>query len=104
MPIKSFTADATWNTGVPGQCEAGYRCMKYSGSLGGGTLSIHSMSQDLDPDTGASIETPLADAELTAATVDGNGDAVRQVTFQTSGTIVVKLTGATAPTAKVMVE
>lgn len=104
MPFKKFTADGTWNTGMPGQCEAGYRCLKYSGDLGGGTLSIHSLSQDLDPETSATIETPLADAEISAGTVDDNGDAVKQVTFQTSGTIVVKLTGSTAPAAKVMVE
>ncbi|MBV2183785.1 MAG: hypothetical protein KUL88_04485 [Rhizobium sp.] len=104
MPFKKFTADETWNTGLVGQCETGYRCLKYSGSLGGGTLSVHSLSLDVDPETTQPIETPLADAEISAATVDDNGDAVKQVTFQTSGTIVVKLTGSTAPAAKVMVE
>ena len=48
--------------------------------------------------------TPLADAKLSAATVDDNGDAVMQVTFRTTGTIIVKLTGATAPSVKVIVE
>lgn len=38
MAIKTFTADGVWNTGVPGRSEAGYRCLKYSGTLGGGTL------------------------------------------------------------------
>lgn len=104
MPIKKFTADGTWNTGVPGQCDASYRVAKYSGSLGGGTLSIHSLSQDLDPDTVATIETPVPDAELTVAKVDGNGDVIKQLVVRTSGSIVVKLTGATAPAVTVMVE
>ncbi len=104
MGIRKFTADATWNTGVPGYSENGYRCLKYSGSLGGGTLSIHSLSNEVDQETGATIETPLADAKLSAATVDDNGDAVMQVTFRTTGTIIVKLTGATAPSVKVIVE
>lgn len=104
MALKTFTANDTWNTGMPGQSEAGYRCLKYSGSLGGGTLSIHSLSQDVDPETGATVETPLADGELTGATVDDNGDVVRQVTFQTTGTVIVKLAGAAAPSAKVSVE
>jgi len=104
MPIKKLTADGTWNTGVPGQCDAGYRVVKYSGSLGGGTLSVHSMSQDLDPDTAASIETPVPDAELTVAKVDGNSDVIQQLVVRTSGSIVLKLTGATAPDVTVMVE
>ena len=89
---------------MPGQCEAGYRVVKYSGSLGGGTLSVHSLSQDLDPDTDASVETPVPDAELTIAKVDSNGDVIQQLVIQTSGAIVVKLTGATAPDVTVFVE
>ena len=105
MAIKTFTADGVWNTGVPGRSEAGYRCLKYSGTLGGGTLSVHSLSDEVDSGTGATVETPLADAKLSAATVDDNGDVVRQMTFQTTGSIVVKLTGSTAPSAlKVIVE
>ncbi|ATN34727.1 hypothetical protein ACO34A_13045 [Rhizobium sp. ACO-34A] len=104
MAIRKFTDNADWNTGMPGRSESGYRCLKYSGSLGGGTLSVHSLSEDVDQETGLTIETPLADAELSAATVDDNGDAVKQMTFQTTGTIVVKLAGATAPSVKVIVE
>lgn len=104
MPIKKMTADGTWNSGVPGQCEAGYRVVKYSGDLGGGTLTVHSLSLDLDPDTSASIETPVPNAELAVATVDANGDVVKQLAIQTSGAIVVKLTGATAPDVAIMVE
>ncbi len=104
MPIKKFTADGTWNSSVPGQCEAGYRVVKYSGSLGGGTLSVHSLSQDLDPDAGATVETPVPNAELTASTVDGNGDVIKQLVVQTSGSIVIKLAGATTPAVTVMVE
>lgn len=104
MPIRTFTADEVWNTGVPGYCTTGFRCLKYAGDLGGGTLSVHSLSLELDPETGAAIETPVADAKLTAATVDDNGDAVQQVTFETTGTIVVKLDGAAAPDVKVIVE
>lgn len=104
MAIKKFTADDVWNTTIPAVSDKGYRTLKYSGSLGGGTLSIHTLSHDVDPETQAVIETPVSDAKLTTATVDGNGDLIRQITFQSSGTIVVKLTGAVAPTAKVMVE
>lgn len=104
MAIRKFTADAVWNTGIPGQSDAGYRCLKYSGDLAGGTLSIHSLSQEVDQETGAAIETPLADAKLSAVTVDDNGDTVKQVIFSTTGTIVVKLAGATAPSVKVIVE
>lgn len=105
MAIRTFTEDFSWNTGMPGRSDAGYRCLKYSGTLGGGTLSVHSLSEDIDPATAFSVETPLADAELSAATLDDNGDVVRQMTFQTTGTIVVKLTGSSAPDSlKVMVE
>lgn len=104
MGIRHFTADGSWNTGIPGHSETGYRALKYSGSLGGGTLSLHSLSIDVDQDTGAAIETPLADAKLSASTVDDNGDAVQQVVFSTTGTVVVKLAGATAPDVKVIVE
>lgn len=104
MAIKKFTADGTWNSTVPGYSEGGFRCLKYSGDLGGGTLSIHSLSTEVDPETSATVETPVANAKLSAATVDGNGEAISQVVFQTTGTIVVKLTGATAPDVLVMVE
>ncbi|MCJ7993203.1 hypothetical protein J5N58_01150 [Rhizobium cremeum] len=104
MAIRKFTADGVWNTGIPGRSESGYRCLKYAGSLGGGTLSVHSLTDEVDSETAATIETPLADAELSATTLDDNGDAVQQMTFQTTGTIVVKLAGATAPSVKVIVE
>lgn len=104
MALRQFTDNATWITGLAGQCEAGYRTLKYSGSLGGGTLSIHSLTAEVPAIGQDPIETPLADAKLTATTVDDNGDAVKQVVFQTSGMIVVKLTGATSPDAWVAVE
>jgi hypothetical protein len=106
MAIKKFTEDGVWNTSVPAASDKGYRTLKYSGSLGGGTLSIHTLSHDMDPDSNppAAIETPVSDAKLKPTTLDDNGDLIRQITFQSSGTVIVKLTGSAAPTAKVMVE
>lgn len=104
MSIRAFTADGFWNTGIPGYSDAGYRCMKYAGSLGGGTLSIHSLSTDVDQATGEAIETPLTDAKISAATIDDNGDPVQQITFSTTGTIIIKLSGSVGADVKVMVE
>lgn len=98
MAVKQFSADAVWNVGLEAQCDVGYRTLAYSGSLGGGTLQISTQVAD-----GGDI-IPLADAKLTAAKLDGNGDVVRQMTFSSSGNIFVTLTGSTTPTAKVSVQ
>ncbi|KAA3526139.1 hypothetical protein GOZ78_03420 [Agrobacterium vitis] len=104
MAIKRLQANATWNTGVSGRIDAGYRMLKYSGSLGGGTLSVSSKSLDLSPVDGVEIETPLPNAKLTVSKVDGNNDVVQQLVLQTSGEIVVILAGATNPDVLVIVE
>jgi hypothetical protein len=96
MPVRSFTGDAEWNVGIEGRSDAGYRTLAYSGSLGGGTLQLFSQIENGD-------KIPLADAKLSAAVEDDNGDVVRQMTFRTSGNLFVHLTGSTAPTAKVSV-
>lgn len=83
--------------GIDGQCEAGYRTLAYSNSLGGGMLQVFSQTQDGD-------KVAVSDSKLTAATLDDNGDVIRQMTFSTSGNIWVHLTGATAPTCKVSVQ
>ncbi|MBY2992504.1 hypothetical protein HF272_13800 [Rhizobium leguminosarum] len=97
MAVKQFSADYDWNVGLEAQCRAGYRTVAYSGSLGGGTLQLLTQVQDGDL-------IALADAKLTAATVDDNGDVVRQMTFSSSGNVWVRLSGSTAPTAKVSVQ
>ncbi|MGR6465401.1 hypothetical protein [Rhizobium sp. PAMB 3182] len=102
--IKRFTANDSYLPGINGEAMHGYRMLKYTGDLGGGTLSVSSLSLDTDPDTGATIETPVADGKLDAASVDGNGDARKQLAFQTSGPIKVTLSGATDPDCKVIVE
>ncbi|MVA23228.1 hypothetical protein V6582_18020 [Agrobacterium vitis] len=104
MPIKRLQANAAWNTGVSGRIDAGYRMLKYSGSLGGGTLSVSSKSLDLSPVDGVTIETPVPNAKLTVSKVDGNNDVVKQLVLQTSGEIVVTLAGATNPDVLVIVE
>lgn len=98
MAVKTFSADAEWNVGLEAQCDVGYRTLAYSGSLGGGTLEIFTQVQD-----GGDL-IALADAKLTTGTLDDNGQIVRQMTFSSSGNIWVKLTGSTAPTAKVSVQ
>jgi hypothetical protein len=98
MAVRTFLADATQNFGIDAKCDIGYRVMAYSGSLGGGTLQIKTKAGD------ASALVPLADAKLSAATLDDNGDAVQQVVFISSGQVHVTLSGATAPTVEVSVE
>jgi hypothetical protein len=97
MPTKTFSTNEKWNAGIEAQCQAGYRTLAYSGSLGGGTLRISTQIE-------GGVDVPLADAKLTAATVDDNGDVVKQVVFQSSGNVFVELTGATTPTAVVSVQ
>lgn len=103
MAIKAMTGDTVWNSGISGRIN-GINCLKYSGTLGGGTLTLYSLSTDVDPVTGAAIETPVANGKLSAATTDANGDSRKQLVFQTLGPIIVKLTGSTTPDVKVMVE
>ncbi|MGG7535364.1 hypothetical protein [Rhizobium sp. 12,4] len=98
MAVKTFTADADWVVGLEAQCDVGYRTVAYTGSLGGGTLRIWTQVAD-----GGGL-TPVADSKLSAGTVDGNGDVVQQLTFQSSGSITVKLTGSTNPNAVVSVQ
>lgn len=97
MAVHTFSANEEWNAGLEAQCDAGYRTVAYSGSLGGGTLQIFTQVPG-----GSKIA--LADAKLTAARLDDNGDVVRQVVFQSSGNIWIHLTGSTAPTAIVSVQ
>lgn len=95
MPVHTYSDNEDWNSGIEAQSDRGYRTLVYKDSLGGGTLEIFTSIEG--------VKTPVPDSKLTAATVDGNGQAVQQVTFQSSGTVYVKLTGATAPTATVAV-
>lgn len=95
MPKHTFSGDETWNAGIEAKCDAGYRTLVFSGSLGGGTLQISTSIEG--------VESTVPDSKLSAATLDGNGDAVKQMTFQTSGNISVTLSGSTSPTATVAV-
>lgn len=97
MAVKQFSGNEEWNVGLEAQCDVGYRTLSYSGELGGGTLQILTQIRDGD-------KVPLADAKLTVAKVDDNGDVIRQIVFRSSGNIWVRLTGSTTPTAKVMVQ
>lgn len=94
MATKTMTADETWATGV--QANREYNMLSYEGSLGGGTLRVYSDN--------AGVYSPLADSKLSAATVDGNGDAIQQMIFQTVGTITVVLSGAAGPNVEVSVQ
>lgn len=89
MAAKLLSADGTWNTGLQAECQAGYRTLVYSGSLGGGTLQVFT--------TIDGVTSPVPDSKLSAANVDGNGDAIKQIVFASSGNISVVLSGATAP-------
>lgn len=95
MPKHAFTDDDEWNFGIEARSDVGFRTMVYDGDLGGGTLQIFT---DIE-----GVKTPVPDSKLDAATVDGNGDDVQQVTFQSSGNVYVHLTGSTAPDVTVAV-
>lgn len=80
MKTHNFVADDVWESGEGAADGAGYCTLHYSGDLGGGTLSVFTKMSD---DVGA---VPVADAKLDATTVDGNGDVVKQLVFQSAGT------------------
>lgn len=96
MAEHRFQANETWVVGIDAAAEKGFRTLAYStahsgGTLGGGTLQLRSSHSA----NVASV--PLADAKLSAAKVDDNGDVIKQITFQASGNLEVVLSGATAP-------
>lgn len=97
MPKATLTANGEWASSVPGRTDGGFRLLSYTGWLGGGTLQVFSVSS-------SGVKTPVADSKLNASKVDGNGDVIQQMTFQTAGMIVVALTGATDPNVVVSVE
>lgn len=97
MPVRTFIGNAEWNAGIDAQCDAGYRTLTYSGSLGGGTLGIHTQIS-------GGPKVPVSDAKLSAATVDDNNDVVQQLTFRSSGNVFVVLSGATAPNVTVAIQ
>ncbi len=98
MPTKTFTQNKTENMGIEAKSDAGYRVLSYSGSLGGGTLQLLTQCAD------GADQVPVPDGKLSAANVDGNGDAIRQVVFVSAGNVFVSLAGATAPDCKVSVQ
>jgi hypothetical protein len=95
MPVHTFSADEEWNAGIEARSDAGYRTLVYSGSLGSGTLSLKTNLEG--------VTSAVPDSKLSAATLDGNGDAIKQMTFQSSGNVIVVLSGSTNPTATVAV-
>ncbi len=97
MPQHRFQTNEEYNFGIDGWTEAGFRMLAYSGNLGGGTLKLKSRFD-------GGIVVPVSDGELNATMTDDNGDVIQQVTFQTTGTIVVELTGATTPDVTVVVQ
>lgn len=95
MSKLTITQDGDYSAGIEAKSDSGYRTLVYNGDLGGGTLSLKTNLEG--------VETPVPDSELTAATLDGNGNAIRQVTFQSSGNVIVVLDGATDPDVTVAV-
>ena len=93
--VQTFTEDATKEFGLSASDGGAWRALAYTGSLGGGTLRVYT-------DIGGVI-TAVPDSKLTAATVDGNGDTVRQFIFYSVGTISVELFGSTAPECTVAI-
>lgn len=96
MPAKNFEDNASHNFGLDAKAESGYRVLAYSGDLGGGTLQISTIIDG--------VTSIVPDSKLTAATLDGNGDAIKQVVFKSAGAVVVALSGATAPNVTVAVQ
>ncbi|RXT29379.1 hypothetical protein B5P46_11910 [Rhizobium leguminosarum] len=96
MPQHRFQANEEWNAGIDAASDKGYRTLAYSGSLGGGTLSL---ATGFD----GGLKIPVSDAELDATKVDDNGDAIKQFTFQSAGNVFVTLAGATTPDVTVVV-
>jgi hypothetical protein len=96
MPLHQFTDNAEWNAGVEARSDVGYRTLAYDGDLGGGTLRVWTQAE-------GTAKTPVPDTKLSAATVDGASDVIKQLTFRSSGNVFVHLTGATAPDVTVTV-
>lgn len=96
MPKQRFQTNEKRNFGIDARSDVGYRTLSYDGNLGGGTLRISTQVED-------AAETFLADAKLSNATVDSNGDVVKQVVFRSSGNVFVTLSGATTPDVTVTV-
>lgn len=92
-----FTADEEWNVGFDAASDKSFRTLAYSGNLGGGTLQVKT---SLSPNV---VDVPVADAKLTNSKVDGNGDVIKQMTFQSSGNIKVVLSGSNTPNVWVAV-
>lgn len=104
MTVHRFTVNEVWNAGIPARIDAGYRMLSYTGSLGGGTLSIATIAADKSPVDGSAIQTPIANGTLKITNTDTDGNVIKQLTFQSCGTIVVTLAGATAPDCLVVIE
>lgn len=96
MPVHRFTTNEEWNAGIEARSDAGYRTLAYDGDLDGGTLQILTQVQE-------GPKVPVSDAKLSAAKLDDNGDVIRQVTFRSSGNVIIVLAGATAPDVTVSV-
>lgn len=95
MPKVTFTDNDDETFRIEAAAPPGKRVLAYSGDLGGGTLAVSTIIED--------VEAPVADAKLSAATLDGNGDAVKQLVFESAGRVKVTLSGATAPNVTVAV-
>lgn len=95
MAETVFTDNGEWTPDIPSANRTDYRTLAYSGSLGGGTLSLVAIV--------GSVEAPVPDSRLSAATTDTQGQVVKSFPFRSAGRIKVVLTGATSPNATVAV-
>lgn len=98
MKQHTFTDNETWDTGIRMEIADGDKVLTYVGDLDGGTLQIFSRTSR------NSTPIPLADAKLSEASLDKNGDAIQQVIFRTNGLLSVVLTGSTAPDVEVTIQ
>lgn len=89
MALLHFTVDGEQPVGIEAKTEIGYVALLYTGDLGGGTLRVYTTIEG--------HKAPIPNSKLSAATLDGNGDAIQIMMFSTAGTLSVALTGATAP-------
>lgn len=98
MPTKTLVADtaAPVSMGIDARTDVGYRVLSYSGSLGGGTLRVHTQVEGADV-------VPVPNTKLAIGDVDAKGDVKQQLVFTSAGNIFISLTGATAPNCKVSV-
>lgn len=99
MPTKTFTANtaAPESFGIEAKAASGYRVLSYSGSLGGGTLRVHTQAD------GGDI-VPVPNGKLNATMLDANNDVKQQLVVQSAGNIFVALTDAITPNCKVSVQ